>query len=190
MTFFFAFDMISLFYKLNSIKYCFTFSEMEPNSAGWIGLIILLFITSFGVAWLFVILLGLLVFILGYAFVVTSLEIVNFIFYRCLSLLYMQQSNIERFYLKCAGNPLTANVLNEGGLKEVVRQLESPKKVQKTDSRVTGSELIDSSLQEILGYIIRDYVANWYKVITRDKELIENTVRHSAQTFAINISNR
>lgn len=85
---------------------------------------------------------------------------------------------------------MTSNILNEGGLKDVVKQLESPKKVQKTDSRVTGSELIDSSLQEILGYIIRDYVSNWYTLITRDKEFTDATVRNTAQTFAINISNR
>lgn len=63
-------------------------------------------------------------------------------------------------------------------------------KVQKTDNRVTGSELIDSSLQEILGYIIRDYIRPWYGLISRDKEFTDVTVRKTAQTLAINISNR
>lgn len=71
-----------------------------------------------------------------------------------------------------------------------MKHLEILKKVKKTDSRVTGSELIDSSLQEILGYIIRDYVTNWYTLITRDTEFIDITLRNTAQTFAINISNR
>lgn len=102
----------------------------------------------------------------------------------------MQQGEIEKFYSRCAGNPLTSNIQNEGGLKHIVKQIESPKKVQKTDSRVTGSELIDSSLQEILGYIIRDYVSSWYTLISRDTEFAEVTVRHTAQTFAINIANR
>lgn len=102
----------------------------------------------------------------------------------------MEQGDIEKFYSRCAGNPLISDIPNEGGLKHVVKQIESPKKVQKRDSRVTGSELIDSSLQEILGYIIRDYVSSWYTLISRDTEFTEVTVRHTAQTFAINIANR
>lgn len=110
--------------------------------------------------------------------------------FRCFSLLYVQKSNIEGFYIKCAGNPLTSNQIIEGGVSEIIKKLETTSKVQKTDSRVTGSELIDSSLQEILGYLIRDYVSTWYGLITRDTELIDITVRNTAQTFAINISNR
>lgn len=110
--------------------------------------------------------------------------------FRCVSLLYVQDDHIEKFHIKCAGNPLTSSQLLDGGLNEIVKQLETSKKNKKTDSRVTGSELIDSSLQEILGYIIRDYVATWYGLITRDTELIDTTVRNTAQTFAINISNR
>lgn len=78
----------------------------------------------------------------------------------------------------------------EGGLNQIVKQLEISKEIKKTDNRVTGSELIDSPLQEILGYIIRDYVSTWYSLITRDVEFIDSTVRHTAQSFAINISNR
>lgn len=78
----------------------------------------------------------------------------------------------------------------DGGLKSIVKQLLSPKKVQKTDHRVTGSELIDSSLQEVLGYIIRDYIQPWYSLISRDKEFTDVTIRKTAQTLAINISNR
>jgi sorting nexin-13 len=66
----------------------------------------------------------------------------------------------------------------------------SPQKVQKSDNRVTGSELIDTSLQEILGYIIRDYISPWYNLISRDSEFTNVTVRKTSQTFAINISNR
>ncbi|KAJ8976214.1 hypothetical protein NQ317_008095 [Molorchus minor] len=146
---------------------------MEANTAGWIGLILILFITSFGVSWLLTIITSVFLFIIG-----------------AFSLLYVQQGDIEKFYSKCAGNPLASNPLNEGGVNQVVRQLASPKKVQKSDSRVTGSELIDSSLQEILGYIIRDYVSSWYNLISRDNEFTDSAVRNTAQAFAINISNR
>lgn len=65
-----------------------------------------------------------------------------------------------------------------------------PKKVQKTDNRVTGSELIDSSLQEILIYIIRDYVMPWYHLISVDDDFPQVTVKKTAQNLAINISNK
>ncbi|XP_056629792.1 sorting nexin-13-like isoform X1 [Diorhabda sublineata] len=146
---------------------------METSTAGWFGLILILCFTSFGISWLLIITLSLILFIVG-----------------LVSLLYVQQGNIEKFYVKCAGNPLTLNNIREGGIEHIVKQLESPRKVQKRDSRVTGSELIDSSLQEILGYVIRDYVSNWYSIITKDTEFPDITVRRTAQTFAINISNR
>lgn len=60
----------------------------------------------------------------------------------------------------------------------------------RSDDRVTGSELIDSSLQEILGFIIRDYVKSWYNLISSDPEFYEMTVRQTVKTIAVNISNR
>lgn len=60
----------------------------------------------------------------------------------------------------------------------------------KQDHRVTGSELIDSSLQEILGYVIRDYVTPWYNLISIDSEFPEVAVKRTAQTLAINVSHK
>lgn len=68
--------------------------------------------------------------------------------------------------------------------------LQSSQKLPKTDRRVTGSELIDSSLQEILGYVLRDYVIPWYNLISLHDEFPEVTVRQTSQSLAINISNR
>lgn len=50
--------------------------------------------------------------------------------------------------------------------------------------------MIDNSLQEIFGYIIRDYIQPWYCLISSDKDFLESGVRRSAQTLAINVSNR
>lgn len=58
------------------------------------------------------------------------------------------------------------------------------------DNRVTGSELIDSSLQEILCYVIRDYIMPWYCLISTDNEFPESTVRKTSQNLAINLSNK
>lgn len=55
---------------------------------------------------------------------------------------------------------------------------------------MTGSDIIDSSLQEILGYIIRDYIIPWYNLISLDNEFTQKTIKKTAQSLAINISNR
>ncbi|XP_034946039.1 sorting nexin-13-like [Chelonus insularis] len=57
------------------------------------------------------------------------------------------------------------------------------------DKRVTGSHIIDESLQEILDFIMRDYVEPWYGVLTDDEEFTKS-VRDTAQKIAINIANR
>ncbi|XP_011499645.1 PREDICTED: sorting nexin-13-like [Ceratosolen solmsi marchali] len=67
---------------------------------------------------------------------------------------------------------------------------ESKKKVTFTlDKRVTGSHIIDESLQEILDFVLRDYVEPWYGALTDDEEFTKS-VRDTAQKIAINIANR
>ncbi|XP_058808919.1 sorting nexin-13-like isoform X2 [Phymastichus coffea] len=67
---------------------------------------------------------------------------------------------------------------------------ESKKKVAFTlDRRVTGSHVIDESLQEILDFVLRDYIEPWYSVLTNDEEFTKS-VRDTAQKIAINIANR
>lgn len=72
----------------------------------------------------------------------------------------------------------------------MVKKLSNPEKELKYDNRVTGSDIIDSSLQEILGYIIRDYIIPWYNLISLDNEFTQKTIKKTAQSLAINISNR
>ncbi|KYM75577.1 Sorting nexin-13 [Atta colombica] len=57
------------------------------------------------------------------------------------------------------------------------------------DRRITGSCIIDESLQEILDFLIRDYVEPWYSIVTDDEEFIYS-VRDTAQKIAINVANR
>lgn len=114
----------------------------------------------------------------------------------------------DKFESRFYGNPLITERY-EGGINQVlsnqsrpelkfetneifqfVEKLDNPKYVSKSDTRVTGSDVIDSSLQEIFGYIIRDYVSPWYNLISDNKEFPEVAIRKTTQTFAINISNR
>ncbi|XP_017768744.1 PREDICTED: sorting nexin-13-like isoform X2 [Nicrophorus vespilloides] len=89
-----------------------------------------------------------------------------------------------------SGNPLSESNVSDGGLQQVVQKSLTPNKLHNSDHRVTGSELIDTSLQEILGYVIRDYVSPWYNLISTNEDLPQKSVRKSAQKLAINISNR
>ena len=57
------------------------------------------------------------------------------------------------------------------------------------DKRLTGSSVIDDALQELLQYIIRDYIENWYGKISSDVEFLYEA-RQNLQNLTINISNR
>ena len=57
------------------------------------------------------------------------------------------------------------------------------------DRRLTGSSLIDESLQEILGYILRDQVAPWYNYLSGHPEL-PHQIRLTAQKIIVNFATR
>ncbi|XP_033337344.1 sorting nexin-13 isoform X1 [Megalopta genalis] len=73
--------------------------------------------------------------------------------------------------------------------RQYILELSKDKLNLTLDKRITGSRIIDDSLQEILDFVIRDYVKPWYSVITDDEEFI-CSVRDTAQKIAINIANR
>ncbi|XP_022907033.2 sorting nexin-13-like [Onthophagus taurus] len=146
---------------------------MDTTAIGWAVLIFVLFLSTFGLCTCLTLIIGLIFFLIG-----------------LLSLLYIQEGDVDKFYRNCIGNPLSNENNIEGGLSKIAKQLLTPKEIQKADNRVTGSDVIDSSLQEILGYIIRDHITPWYGLISTDSEFSERSVRKTAQTLAINISNR
>ncbi|XP_014481549.1 PREDICTED: sorting nexin-13-like [Dinoponera quadriceps] len=73
--------------------------------------------------------------------------------------------------------------------RQYILDLSKEKMTFTLDRRITGSRIIDESLQEILDFLIRDYVEPWYTVITDDEEFIYS-VRDTAQKIAINVANR
>ncbi|XP_053985689.1 sorting nexin-13-like isoform X1 [Hylaeus volcanicus] len=73
--------------------------------------------------------------------------------------------------------------------RQYILELSKQKSNFTLDRRITGSRIIDESLQEILDFVIRDYVEPWYNVITDDEEFIYS-VRDTAQKIAINIANQ
>merc|ERR1712142_1273361 len=60
----------------------------------------------------------------------------------------------------------------------------------KTDHRMSGSNVIDDVLHEVLDYIYRDYIYSWYKRISDDDEEFKHNIRHTLQQVIIAFSAR
>ncbi|KAJ8688132.1 hypothetical protein QAD02_023927 [Eretmocerus hayati] len=84
----------------------------------------------------------------------------------------------------------TENLLQRTGqLRQNLVEKSEKKESYTLDRRVTGSHVIDESLQEILDFVLRDYVEPWYSILTDDEEFTKS-VRDTSQKIAINIANR
>ena len=57
------------------------------------------------------------------------------------------------------------------------------------DKRLSGSSIIDDAVQDVFQYIIRDYVENWYSLVTKETEFLFES-KQFLQKIAINASNR
>ena len=60
----------------------------------------------------------------------------------------------------------------------------------KFDNRITGSETVDSFLNEIVSIIINDYVTTWYEIITDDQEFTSHAIKKIVISAGANVSNR
>ena len=57
------------------------------------------------------------------------------------------------------------------------------------DKRLSGSSIIDDAVQDVFQYIIRDYVENWYSLVTKETELLFES-KQLLEKIAISASNR
>lgn len=67
-------------------------------------------------------------------------------------------------------------------------QKETP--LPKYDNRITGSETVDSFLNEIIMIIINDYVTPWYEILTSDEELTNHSIKKLVLAAGANVANR
>uniref|UniRef100_A0A6M2DLF5 Putative sorting nexin-13-like isoform x1 n=1 Tax=Xenopsylla cheopis TaxID=163159 RepID=A0A6M2DLF5_XENCH len=152
---------------------------MEIVILGWVLLITLLCLTTFGFFWCFTVLIGCVTFLIG-----------------LLTVLYLQHANLEN-YLDSGllENPLEDRNTNNG-IKNIVSTLSEkrPRTTHKTDSRLTGSDVIDRALRDIVTYILRDYVHSWYNKITNlpndDERSFDKAIRSSIQYAVSRVSER
>lgn len=92
---------------------------MDNHTTGWILLIFILFLTTFGVYWCLTVFASVVIFIIGYVIVLHDMLVLISSYFRLISLLYLQEGDVDKFYRHCAGNPLTSNNMSDGGLTEV-----------------------------------------------------------------------
>ncbi|XP_066586117.1 sorting nexin-13-like [Prorops nasuta] len=150
-------------------NFCFCESTMNVSLYGAVGGAIILLIFNFGIGTVIQIICCLLAIILG-----------------ILTCIYKKYSPILDEEVKSGKQDLFDKTEK---IREYILNLSKEKMTFTADRRITGSHIIDESLQEILDFIIRDYVQPWYSIITDDKEFIDS-VRDTAQNTAINIANR
>ncbi|XP_034255128.1 sorting nexin-13 [Thrips palmi] len=134
---------------------------------GCFGLGLILFVPLFGIIWLI------------------SIGILFFVF--CLggfTVLHWKHGPTDD--VDSEGRPVISE--KKTGLSKVVQRLQPPP-TYKLDKRLTGSQLIDESLQEILGYIIRDQVEPWYDRVSAHPQF-PHQVRATAQQVIVSFSNR
>ncbi|XP_014258337.1 sorting nexin-13-like [Cimex lectularius] len=72
---------------------------------------------------------------------------------------------------------------------EAVEKMKKDKQELKHDKRLTGSYVIDEQLQDIISFIIRDYVYPWYDQLS-DNEEVPHEIRVAVQNVIVAFANR
>ncbi|XP_070564761.1 sorting nexin-13-like [Ptychodera flava] len=76
------------------------------------------------------------------------------------------------------------------GLQKLTDQVKKGDPKYKIDKRLSGANIIDEPLQEVLEYAFRDYVRNWYNGRVSDHEEFLHYLRQSVQNVIVSFSNR
>lgn len=135
---------------------------------GWGGLTVILCISTFGLTNCVIFVFSLLLFIVG-----------------GITLMYVKHDKVMEEMLIFTESDETVPF----GLYKVVDLMRQAPPKLKTDRRLTGSQVIDEQLQDILSYIIRDYVYPWYDQLSANPEF-PHQVRLTVQKMLISFANR
>ncbi|XP_047528052.1 sorting nexin-13-like isoform X1 [Vanessa atalanta] len=141
---------------------------------GWFGLVSIITIALLG----FEVYLTLLIFLVSFLF-------------GALTILYLSYDNKKLFSadIDCLDDPLQQTNFSIQSSK-VMKVFQDEKPLPKFDSRITGSETVDSFLNEIVSIIVNDYVTPWYELITDDQEFTSYGIRKLVVAAGANVSNR
>ncbi|XP_046396118.1 sorting nexin-13-like [Ischnura elegans] len=143
---------------------------MSPSLLGWSGLIFVLCVSTFGVWWCVTVTLSVIVVVVG-------------------GLVYLYVSHAEtaqKYYINVYRSRFE---LPRNRPFEESKDFGISKESQKVDRRLTGSTVIDDSLQEILAYVFRDYIYPWYERISPNEEFPKE-IRQVARTVVVEFASR
>ncbi|KAJ8288101.1 hypothetical protein COCON_G00007600 [Conger conger] len=143
-------------------------TETSLSIWGWSGLGVVLFLITFGPFAIFYFVFYILCFV-GGGFVVTLL---------------FGKTNSEKHLEKCEQSFLPAT---QPGILKTLDELKLEVKPIKIDRRVTGSNIIDEPLQQVIQFALRDYIQYWYYTLSEDESFlleIRQTVQHALVQFS------
>ncbi|KAM3963594.1 sorting nexin-13 [Aphomia sociella] len=147
---------------------------MAMRIVGWFGLVSVIIISLFGFGWYLTFLTFIVSFLVG---------IVTILYYS------YDNKKILPIDMECLSDPLQqTNYAIE--IPKVMELFEKDTNLPKFDSRITGSEIVDSFINEIIAIIINDYVTPWYEILTDDVEFTTHAINRLVVATGANLANR
>lgn len=145
--------------------------QLHIHKLGWIVLVFGLFLTTFGVWWTCFLLLYALLFVFGFVMVLGYWG-------------YLMSQEMRKSTLEGDFGPMSK------GLGKVIHEIQLSRIALKMDKRLTGSNIIDEPLQEVLQLFFRDYVHDWYyNSISTDEGFLYD-LRQTLQRALVAFANR
>ncbi|XP_022819676.1 sorting nexin-13-like [Spodoptera litura] len=140
----------------------------------WFGLVTVIITGLFGFGWYLTFL----------AFIVSFLAgIVTVLYFT------YDSKSIFSVDLDCLDDPLQQTNFSIQ-VPKVLELFTKETPLPKYDNRITGSETVDSFLNEIITIIINDYVSPWYEILTNDEELTNHSIKRLVLAAGANVANR
>ncbi|XP_057210976.1 sorting nexin-13 isoform X2 [Triplophysa rosa] len=146
------------------------FAEASLSVWGWGSLGVVLFLISFGPFAIFYLAFYVLCFI-GGGFVV---------------LLLFGKTHSEKHLERCEHSYLPST---QTAIHKVSEEMKSESKPIKIDRRLTGSNIIDEPLQQVIQFALRDYIQYWYYTLSDDETFLLE-IRQTVQNALVEFSTR
>ncbi|KAG9278953.1 sorting nexin-13 isoform X2 [Astyanax mexicanus] len=137
---------------------------------GWGGLGVVLFLITFGPFAIFYLAFYIFCFV-GGGFAVTLL---------------FGKTNSEKHLEKCEHSYLPPTPT---GIAKTLEELKQETKQIKIDRRLTGSNIIDEPLQQVIQFALRDYIQYWYYTLSEDESFLLE-IRQTVQNALVQFSTR
>ncbi|XP_068629596.1 sorting nexin-13-like isoform X2 [Battus philenor] len=147
---------------------------MVRRIGGWFALASVITIALLG----FGLYLALITFVISFVVGVSTILYLNY-----------DSGKIFSVDINCLDDPLQPTNFSIQSSK-VLDLFEAQTSLPKFDNRITGSETVDTFLNEIIIIIINDYVNSWYEIITDDVEFSTHSIKRLVLTAGANVANR